>query len=255
GGSPGGRVLRPGPFRRDGGAVSRYSPSRVDTKKVKLAGLDCPSRLKNVRDWLLLVGVGEKFLGADNLAVQGAGDERLAFHFAGLGVGDSHSVDLQCAPYRALVVGSRFDQVGECTKLRALSGDKIALRQDDLVDRGRTELIFVLLGFKRLLLKFACLTSGFHTRAVLFQSDVGVAHVEQSRVFQLLHLCFELPLDEHGTLVIRLQGAIANGDGDAYADRIVRVVIVKHGAHGVAEALLVYACYCRLRGGKQTRHR
>ena len=46
---------------------------------------------------------------------------------------------------------------------------------------------------------------GPYTRAILLKCDVCIAHVEQRTVFQLLHLCFELPLREDGTLIVRLR--------------------------------------------------
>ena len=62
---------------------------------------------------LLLAGVGEKFVGANHLAMQGAGDERVALDFAGFGVGDGYAIDFESAPHGALVVGFGFLEIGQ----------------------------------------------------------------------------------------------------------------------------------------------
>src|SRR5437879_4577422 len=94
----------------------------------------------------------------------------------------------------------------------------------------------LLLGLKSLALQFTRLGGGSHTRAILFQGDVGVAHVQQGGVLQLLHFHLDLALDELRALIVGLQRAVANRNGDADLRSIVRKVVVKHHLHGIAEA-------------------
>ena len=96
--------------------------------------------------------------------------------------------------------------------LNALGGDEIALRLNNEVDGRCAELIFLLLGFKGLLLQFARFGGGFNAATVLFESNVSIAHVEQRGVLQLLQLGFELALRKDGALVVGLRGTVADGN-------------------------------------------
>ena len=83
---------------------------------------------------LFLAGVERKSLGANDLAVQGARNERLAFGLPSLGVGDGDAIDFERAPDGALVIGLGFGEVGESAKFRALRVDEVALRLNDEVN-------------------------------------------------------------------------------------------------------------------------
>src|SRR5207302_5502693 len=124
---------------------------------------------------LFLAGVERKFLGANDLTVQRAGNERLAFGLSRLGIGDGDAIDFERAPDGALVIGLGFGEVGESAKFRALRVDEVALRLNDEVNGGSAELIFFLFGVKSLLLEFARLAGGVDLSAVLREGDVGVA--------------------------------------------------------------------------------
>src|SRR5262249_30091962 len=87
----------------------------------------CPrGRLR--REALLLAAsaggfVSPKLLGANHLAIHGAGNERIPFHLAALGVRDGHAINLERTANGALVVGLGFDQVGQGAELGTLRAD------------------------------------------------------------------------------------------------------------------------------------
>ncbi len=170
-------------WREFGGRKRELAEARREKKR---PGPRCPGRLEEGVSELLLAGVERKFLRADHLAVQGAGNERLALGFAGLGVGDGDLIDFQRASDGALVIGLGFGEVGQSAEFRALCVDEVALCLNDELYGGCSELILFLLRIKRLLLQFAGLAGGLDLSAILRQRDVGVADVEQRGVLQLL---------------------------------------------------------------------
>ena len=95
-------------------------------------------------------------------------------------------IDLESAANGAFVVGFGFHEVGQRAKFRALCGDEVALRQDDVVNGRGAELIFLLFGVESLLLQFACFNRGGDLGAVLCERDVGVAYVKKRGVSELL---------------------------------------------------------------------
>src|SRR5216684_3440182 len=177
---------------------------------------------------LLLAGVEGEFLGANHLAVQGAGNERFAFGFAGLGIGDGDLIDLERAPDSALVIGLGFGEVGQSAEFRALCVDEVALRLNDEVYGRCAQLILFLLSIERLLLQFARLAGGIDLGAVLGERDVGIADVEKRGVFQLLQLRLELTLRKNGALVIRLRRTVADGNSDGKLDIVIGKLVVKN---------------------------
>src|SRR5579864_1598058 len=141
--------------------------------------------------------------------MKGSRDQGFVLDFAGLGIGDSDVVDLEGAAEGAFVIGLGLFQVGKGTEFRPLSSYEVALREDDVIDGGGAETILLLFGVKSLLLQFASFTGGGDLGAVLRERDVAVAHIEESRVFQLLQLGFELALGEQGTGAVGLSRAVA----------------------------------------------
>src|SRR5216684_2352965 len=122
---------RPGRGKRAvDSVVGRGNQPRRDAKK-KRPGRRCPGRLEEGVSELLLASVEKEFLSAYDLAVQGAGNERLAIGFAGLGVGNSNLIDFQRTPDSALVIGLGFGEVGQGAEFRALGVDEVALRLND----------------------------------------------------------------------------------------------------------------------------
>ncbi len=105
-----------------------------------------------------------------------------------------------------------------------------------MIDRGSSELVPFLLRLKSLPLQFTGLGGSLQTCTVLLKSDVAVAHIEQGSVLQLLHFHLDLPLNELRALVVGLQRPVANRNGDTDLGCVVRVLVVKHGFHGLAEA-------------------
>ena len=87
--------------------------------------------------------------------MQRSRDQSVAFDFAGFGVGNADVIHVQSAPERSLVIGFGFLKVGQSAEFRALRGDQVALRQNDVVNRGRAKTIFLLLGVEGFLLKLA----------------------------------------------------------------------------------------------------
>ena len=135
--------------------------------------------------------------------------------------GDGDAVDFEGAAQGAFVIGFGFGEVGQGAQFGALSGDEVALGQDDVVNGGSAELIFLLLGVESLLLQFARLAGGVHLGAVLFQSDGGVADVQESGVFDLLGLRLHLTLDELRVDVVGLSRAVAQGKTEGDLSRVV----------------------------------
>src|SRR5205807_10458399 len=80
-------------------------------------------------------GTGEEFVHADDLAVQGSGDERLAVNVAGFRLGDGHVVDFECFANRAFVIGPGFDEIGKRAEFRALCGNVIARSEERRVGK------------------------------------------------------------------------------------------------------------------------
>src|SRR5258708_3483107 len=105
-------------------------------------------------------------------------------------------IDFQGAAHGAFVIGLRFLQVGEGAEFRALSSDEVALGENDVVNSGGPEPVFLLLGVKGLRLKFACFAGGFDLSAILSESDICVANIEERGIFQLSKLGFQLTLCE-----------------------------------------------------------
>jgi len=185
---------------------------------------------------LLLAGVGEKFIGANDLTMQGTGNERIAIGLAGLCIGDRDAIDFQSAADGAFVVGLGFHEIGQGAEFRALRLDEVALGLNDEEDRRSTELIFLLFCIERLLLQFARLAGGLDLGAVLGKGDVGVADIEQSGVLQLLQLRPELPLGEDGALVVCLGRSIAKRDLYIQRYLVIRKIIVKNRTHRICES-------------------
>ena len=102
---------------------------------------------------------------------------------AGLSVRNRDVIHVQSAAKSAFVVGLGLLKVGERAELRPLRGDQISLSQNHVVDGGRSEAILLLRGIEGLLLEFAGLAGGFDLRASLRQGNVGVANVQQRRIF------------------------------------------------------------------------
>ncbi len=154
---------------------------------------------------LLLAGVVGKLFCPDYLAVQRAGNERLARRLSSLAVGDGDAIGFEGAPDGALVIGLGFGEVGQSAQFRALRVDEVALRLDDEVYGRSSERIPLLLRIKSLLLEFARLAGGIDLSAVLGECNVGVANVEHRGVLQLLQLRFQVTLSEDSALIVRLR--------------------------------------------------
>src|SRR5258708_6312980 len=156
----------------------------------------------------------EQIFGADDLAVERAGNQRVALDIALFCAGDGDAVDLQGAAKGALVIRFGFGEIGEGAELGALRGDQVALGQDHVVDGGSAKAILFVLGVKRLLLQLAGFAGGLHLRAALFKSDGSVADVEHGAVLDLLHLRFQLPLGELRVDAVRLRRTVAQRQRD-----------------------------------------
>src|SRR5262249_9701289 len=70
---------------------------------------------------LPLAGIAPNLVRANDLSMERAGNQRFAFDFAGLGVGDIDAVDLKGAADGALVAGFGFGQIRQGAQLAALS--------------------------------------------------------------------------------------------------------------------------------------
>jgi len=80
-----------------------------------------PSRLEEVPSRnLLLAGHEGELIRSDDLAMQRAGDERVALGLARLGIGNRHAIDFEGASNGAFVVGFGFHEVGEGAQLCTL---------------------------------------------------------------------------------------------------------------------------------------
>src|SRR5437763_16905215 len=101
------------------------------------------------------MAAGREIFGTDDFSMERAGDERVALVFAMLGVRDGHTVDFQSAADGALVSGLRLEKIGEGAQLGGLRADEVALRENDLVNGGSAELIFLLFSVEGLLLQLA----------------------------------------------------------------------------------------------------
>src|SRR5260370_32328456 len=165
-----------------------------------------------------------------------ARNQRFALRFAGLGTGNSDAIDFKRASDGALVVGFGLLEICQSAYVLDLRIDQVALRVNDEVNGGRVELVFFLLGIKRLLLQLAGFAGGLDLSAALSERDVGVADVEQRRVLELLQLGLELTLRKDGALIVRLRGTISQGDLHVQRDLIIWKIVMKSGGHGVAEA-------------------
>src|SRR6266436_2825480 len=75
----------------------------------------------------------EQIFGADDLAVERAGNQRVALDIALFCAGDGDAVDLQGAAKGALVIRFGFGEIGEGAELGALRGFQVALRQAHVV--------------------------------------------------------------------------------------------------------------------------
>ncbi len=156
-----------------------------------------------------LFEVAEELIGADDLAVKGAGDQGVALNEAFFGTGDGDAVDFEGAAEGALVIGFGFGEIGQGAEFSALSGDEIALGENDVVNSGGAKFVFFALGVESLLLEFASLAGGLHLGAALLDGDGGVANIEEGVVLDLLGLRLHLAFDELGVDVVGLGGTIA----------------------------------------------
>ena len=86
--------------------ASSYGKRKDRPGKVTRAGS------KKLQPNLLLTSHEGKFVRSDDLAVQRAGDERIALGFASFSVSNCHAVDFEGAADSAFVVGFRFDEIG-----------------------------------------------------------------------------------------------------------------------------------------------
>src|SRR6202790_164534 len=128
------------------------------------------------RRGLSLSGV-EESLHADDLAVEGTGNERVALDLPVFGVRDGDAVDFESTSHGAFVVGLRFHEIREGAEFGALRGDQVALRQNDVINRRSAELILLLFGVEGLFLQLAGFAGGLHARAILPERNIGIADI------------------------------------------------------------------------------
>src|SRR5580704_8625926 len=178
---------------------------------------------------------------AHDLAVKCSRDPRFAFDFACFGISDGDVIHLESASERAFVVGFGFLEISQCAQFGALCGDEVTLRENHVVNGGRSEPVFLLLGVEGLLLKLARFASGIHLSPVLCECDVCVAYVEKRGVFQLLQYGFLLALGEVGAGTVCLRGTVAQGQAQSQLRGIVGKAIVEELALRGGEALLIRA--------------
>ena len=180
----------------------------------------------------------EELVCTDDLSMESAGDERFAFNFAGLAIGDSDVVYLKSAADRALVSGLCLFEVGKRADFIALREGEVTLCLDDGVYGGSAELILLLFSVKCLLLKLAGLHSGGDLSSALRECDVGVADIEERSVSQLPFRRLQLSLGQNGARVFRLGRAVAQRKCQSQLAGIFRKDVVKDLALRVAKALL-----------------
>src|SRR6266478_8403435 len=118
-----------------------------DSGRASVAGRACAEHCVHstrTESLFLPAAIREQILRADHLAVQRPRNQTIAVDFAGLGIGDSDVVDLQRAAEGAFVIGFGFFEVGQGTNFGSLSVDEVPLGENDVVEDGGTELIFLL---------------------------------------------------------------------------------------------------------------
>src|SRR5208282_6643472 len=169
----------------------------------------------------------EELLGADDLAVESAGDQGVALDEALLCAGDGDAVDFEGAAEGALVISFGFGEVGQGAEFGALSSDEIPLGENDVVNGGGAEFVFFALGVEGLLLEFASFAGGLHLGAALLDSDGGVAHVEEGVVLDLLGLRLHLAFDELRVDVVGLGGAVAQRKSQGELGGVSWVIIAE----------------------------
>src|SRR4029077_4444184 len=117
--------------------------------------------------------ISEEVFCSYDLSMKSSRDQSFAVDFAGLGIGDRDVVDLQGAAEGAFVIGFGFFQVGQGANFGTLSVDEVPLGENDVVEDGGAELIFLLFRVKGLLLKLARFAGGFDLGAVLRERDIS----------------------------------------------------------------------------------
>ena len=146
---------------------------------------------------------------AYDASMKGPRNQRFVLNLSGERIGNRNVIHFKSAPKSALVIGFGFLQIGQSPDFRAFCGNKVALRQNDLIDRGGAESIFFLLGVERFLLQLTGLARRFDLSAVLRQRNVTVADIEKRGILELLHLRFDLALDQESPGVVGLRRAVA----------------------------------------------
>src|SRR5208283_2297919 len=192
---------------------------------------------------VLAVGVGlveglEELLGADDLAVESAGNQGVALDEALLCAGDGDAVDFEGAAEGALVIGLGFGEIGQGAEFSALSGDEIALGENNVINGGGAEFVFFALGVESLLLELASLAGGLHLSAALLDGDGGVANIEEGVVLDLLGLRFHLALDELRVDVVGLGGTVAERKSQSELGGVSWEIIVEDLRLRGAQAVL-----------------
>src|SRR5208337_1279120 len=107
------------------------------------------------------------------------------------------------------------------------SGDEVALGENDVVNGGGAEFVFLALGVEGLLLKLASLAGSLHLSAALLDGDGGVANVEERIVLDLLGLRLKLAFDELRVNVVGLGRAVAQGEGQGELGGVSWEIIVE----------------------------
>src|SRR4029077_9758532 len=169
----------------------------------------------------------EQRLGPYDLTVHRAGNQGVLVQIPLLDPGNGDVVDFQRPAKRALVISFGLRKIRQRPQFRALGSDKVALRENYLINGRSAELVFFLLRVKRLLLQFASLAGGLNLRAALFQRDGGIANVQQGSVFQLLHFCFDLAPEQLRMQAIRLRRTIAQREAQGKRNRQIREFAVE----------------------------
>ena len=156
------------------------------------------------------LGTGSLFSGDTGAWVRCARNIWLARDFASACVGDDDVVHVERAAYGLIEVYGSFNQIDLGAQLVPLRCGQVARPQHHLIAGGRTELIFFLLGVEGLLRQDAGFFGGRHLRAVLLQSDLSVAHIDENRVLKLAVLHHLLALIDLRARAIGLRRAIPN---------------------------------------------
>ena len=112
---------------------------------------------------------------------------------------------------------------------------QVARTQHHVIARGRSQLIFFLLGVQRLLRQGSRLFRRRNLRTVLLQSNERVPYVNHDRVFGLPVLHGLLPLVELRPGAIRLCRAVPNRQREIQPDSVRGELILKHILQRVAQ--------------------